>query len=285
MNFWSWFPYSLTAVCLFGVSTALYKLPSVKGYSRSSTTFWILLSSFVLAFLFFHQQISGISGKTILLSILWGVGFTTITLLQMYALSHVDTNTLFPITTTLSLVVTVIVGLFMFHDSLSFWQGIGILVAILSVYLFLYKKGKFQYVPLVLLLLSSITFISAFNKIIQKLAADTVDIHAFQFYQYIFGTIFALLVVLVTKKTSLRKLLFSGSMVWGIINGILGFFGGWALLVALTKGPFTLITTIHSMYIFVTALFGFVVFREKIDRKKWILIGLSVVAVMLMKLH
>ena len=112
----TWFPYSLAATLLFGVAMAFYKLPSAKNHNRFVATFWSLVIPTILAFVFFHSYLSLGTPAMMWTALLWGITFTCIVLLQMYALSHVDTNVLFPITTTASLIITVLVGIFFFKD-------------------------------------------------------------------------------------------------------------------------------------------------------------------------
>ena len=66
--------------------------------------------------------------------------------------------------------------------------------------------------------------------------------------------------------------------------GVFGFFGGYAFLTALTKGPFSLITSIHSLYIFITALASYLLFKERLTKKKIILLFLAIVAILLIRL-
>lgn len=218
------------------------------------------------------------------LAFIWGVSFPGIMLLQMYALEHIDTNVLFPITTTTSLVITVLFGIFAFNEYLTVLQGFGIVLAVITVFLFLFKRGRMRFAPLVLGVGSAIIFISAFNKVLQKIVADNFDIHAFQVYQYIFATLVALLILLLVHKKNSKKELLSGGFKIGVPIGLFSFFGGYALFVALTKGPFSLITSVHSLYIFATAISAYFLFREKITPHKIMLMALAVLAVILIRL-
>ena len=65
--------------------------------------------------------------------------------------------------------------------------------------------------------------------------------------------------------------------------GILSFFGGYALYLALTKGPFPLITSIHSLYILITALTAYVLFNEKLTPRKIVLLLFAIIAIILIR--
>ena len=280
--FLSWLPFSLLATICFGISTALYKMPIIKGHGKVVATFWIMFFSGLFSIGFFYSHLALPGTRTLVLALLWGVSLAMTTMLQMYALTKVDSNTLFPIGTTLSLIVTVVIGLFAFAERLSELQIVGVLLAIASIYFFVYQKGKLRFSPLVIWIILSIVSFSSFSKIVQKIAADGVDVLAFQMYQYIFGTIFVLVVYLALNKGN-PKGLFSKAIPWGFLNGIFSFFGGWAILTALTRGPFTLIISIHSTYILVTAVIGWIFFKENLNARKVFLICLAIVAIVLMR--
>lgn len=280
----SWFPFSIAATVIFGVAMALYKLPSTKNHDRFATTFWSLLVPALLSLLFFHSYLPLGTPAMMLTALLWGVTFTCIVLLQMYALKHVDTNALFPITTTASLIVTILIGIFAFHEFISPLQVGGVLLAITTIFLFVYKGSKLQYSSLVLSVGSGIILISAFNKVVQKIVADSFDIHVFQIYQYLFAAIFALIVYLFVHRRNWKQHIVSGSFGVGSLIGVLSFFGGLSLYIALTKGPFSLVTSIHSLYTLVTALTAYFLFKEQLTAKKIFLLLLAIVAVVLIRI-
>lgn len=172
----SWFPFSVIATLLFGVAMAFYKLPSAKNHNRFVATFWSLVVPAILAFAFFYSYLPLATPAMMWAALLWGITFTCIVLLQMYALSHIDTNVLFPITTVASLIITVLAGIFFFSEHTTPVQTLGIILAVVSIFLFLYKGGKLQYSRLLIGVGSGIIFISAVNKILQKIVADNFDI-------------------------------------------------------------------------------------------------------------
>lgn len=280
----TWFVFSLTATVLFGVAMAFYKFPSVKEYSRFATAFWVLFVSFILAVLFFYAHLPTTTDQMLFLALLWGVSFPSIMLLQMYALEHVDTTVLFPLTGTVSMALTVLLGIFVFDDVVSLLQTLGVVLAVIIVFLYSYKGGKPQFARLVVGVGSMIIFVSVFNKVLQKIVADSVNIFAFQIYQYVFASLVTLGILLfVHKRTALQEL-FSGSFKPGALIGIFSFFGGYSFYLALTEGPFSLITAIHSFYIFATALTAYLLFREEITTRRILLMALAIVAVLLIRL-
>ena len=113
----------------------------MKGENPRVVNFYQTAVGLALTLLFFHSYISATDGATLLWSAAWGVGFAVLSLLQMYALHHVDTISLFPVTSPSSVVLSVAVALLFFGDKVSWLQGLGILLTVVTVYMFLYK-GK-----------------------------------------------------------------------------------------------------------------------------------------------
>jgi len=280
----SWFIYSILATSCFGVASALYKLPSVKKQSKIVVTFWFLFTALIASLISFYSYLGLTTTKMVIFGALVGIVFSAFAFLQMQALKYVDTNILFPIITTLSLVGAVIVGLLFFNDSLSLLQLLGVVLVIVVVFSFLYKSGRLKYSSPVILIGLGIIFLSILNKVLRKLAADNFDIHAFLIYQYLFAVISSFLLFLaVYRKKWSRKIVFSGVST-GILIGIINFLGSYLFLVALTKGPFTLITAIHSLYIIVVVIVGYILYKEDINLKKIILILLAIAAILLIRL-
>ncbi|MFH0806178.1 MAG: DMT family transporter [Candidatus Brennerbacteria bacterium] len=280
----SWFPFSVAATLLFGVGMTFYKLPAARNHNRFVATFWSLMIPAALALIFFHSYLPQSTPAMAWTAALWGVSFTCIVLLQMYALSHVDTNVLFPITTVMSLVITVFVGIFFFGEHTTLIQTLGIILATVTIFLFIYKKGKLQYSPLLIGVGSGIVFLSSFNKVLQKIVAEGFDIHAFQIYQYSAAAAFALLIYLAVHRRDWNAHIFSGGFGIGSLIGVFSFFGGYSLYLALTKGSFPLITSIHSLYVLITALTAYFLFHETLTKKKVLLLLMAVVSVIMIRL-
>ena len=140
----SWFPFSILATICFGVAMAFYKLPSAKNQSRYAVSFWQLFFNLALSLVFFYKFIPLTNMSTVLYGSAWGLSFLLLSLLQMKALKDIDTNMLFPITTSLSLVVTVLFGVFFFKDYISLIQIIGMILVVIAVSLFSYKGKNLQ---------------------------------------------------------------------------------------------------------------------------------------------
>ncbi len=280
----SWFPFSILATVLFGVMMAFYKLPSARNHSKSTTAFWSFFTSAILASLFFFSYIPLTSKEIVIIALLWGGGYAITTLLQMYALTHIDTNALFPVTASGGLIAVVGVGMFFFNEYMTLLQMIGIAFAVITIFLFMYKGKKLQYTPLIILVGTGIIFISTFTKTLHKITADGFDIHSFMIYQYAFAALFALLLSIIFHRKEFKNHIFSESMRVGSLIGVFSFFGGYAWLIALTKGPFPLVASVHSFYILITAITGYFLFKERITKRKIFLIILAIISILFIRL-
>ncbi|PIR87870.1 MAG: hypothetical protein COU10_02140 [Candidatus Harrisonbacteria bacterium CG10_big_fil_rev_8_21_14_0_10_45_28] len=281
----SWFVYSITATILFGLSTVVHKLPTMRDYSKTLTAFWSIGTSFLLSLLFFYSYLGLTSQRMLIIALGWGVSFAILRLLHIALLKHMDTNTFFPISTTGSLVLSLLFGFLIFSEKVSPWQGLGIILVIGVIFAFSYGKGKISdHWPLIGMIVFMMT-ISAVTKILSKVAVDAVDIHSFQIYQYGFGALFAGLILAGRHaKNGKGSAFFGGGMRVGVAIGVLSFFGGYAFLLALVEGPFTLVTSIHSLYILITAITGYVFLKENLTARKIFLIFLAIVAILLIRL-
>lgn len=281
----SWFPFSLLATLTFGVMMALYKLPSFKGFSKFSTAFWSVTTSAVLALLFFSGSLGLLTPQMALWAFVWGASYILLVVLQMHVLQHLETNTIFPSTTVGSLVVVLAIGFLFFSESVSLFQFLGIVLGVLVVALFIYHGKGWRWSPHLLAYGIGIVGLSAVGKVVQKFAADGFDIYAFQIYQYLFAALTALAIPFFLRRTEWwKEIKHLPAMRIGSMIGVLSFIGGYFFYQALIRGPFTLITTIHSFYVLITAMVGYFLFREQLTRKKVLLIIVAIIAILLIRL-
>jgi len=278
----SWFFFAILATLLLGTAMVFYKFPSAKKMSRYNVSFWSLTTSAVLAIVFFFSYLYLTTNTMLLLAVLWGASFLALSLSQMYALGHIETNTLFPVTSIVSLVVTVFAGLAFFKEQITLIQTLGVIIVITTVYSSIFNGVKLKYSSSLIGIGIIIVFFSAFNKILQKLAADKVDIHAFQIYQYLFAVLFSLVAYSFVHRKTWRKEIFSGFKIGSAI-GIFSFLGGYSLIIALTKGPLTLVFTIFSLFTLVTAVLGYFLFGELLTKRKLILLFMAIIATLVIR--
>lgn len=279
-----WFIYSIGAVISFSLMAALYKLPAQKKQSNTATVFWMLIFSFIFALIFFNDYLFNVDARVLVFALLWGMGFSSLAAIQMHLLKKININALFPINTTFSLIISVIFGLVFLNESISLVQGLGIIIAIIALYLFLFQKGSIIYSKQLIYWIIIMVALAVFSMLVLKFAADTIDIKLLQIYQYLFASIVILIIFLISNHHSWKKNLFSGASQSGLYIAIPSFFGNWLFLIALNKGPFSLVASLHALYILGASVFAYLLFKEKLNKKKIALLAIAILAIILIRI-
>lgn len=276
-----WLPYSIAATMLLGISMSLYKLPAFKGYSSFLSTVWTNAFSaiFVLIILiaFNHGQLNEFSTVS-WYALIWGGLFALTMVSQKIMLQNVETNSVFPITSSLGTITTVLLGITLFSEHISLIQGVGIIIIIVSVYLFSQKGGSFPLDKRNILLSSIIILSSSFSKYIQKLGATQDSITHFMTWQYIGAVVIGLIVALIFENNKFREIInfqkyWKGSFLIALFSTL----GGYAILKALSLGPLSIVYSIHPAYILIAGFFGYIFFKEHLTKKK---VGLGLLCVL-----
>jgi drug/metabolite transporter (DMT)-like permease len=283
-----WFQYSIASTILLGISMSLYKMPSFKGYSTFLSTFWTNLFStfFVILGIYIFDK-TGLSGFNSIswYAILWGFLFAINMVLQKILVSNVETNSAYPVTSSLGSLVTIIIGVIVLSEQISIIQSFGIITILVSVFLYTKKGGSFPLDKNTILLSLGIIVSSTLSKYVQKLGAMNDTFSSFMIWQYIGAALFGLLLAYLFEKNRIKEVIdirkyWKGSMLIGIFSVL----GGVAILKALSLGPLSGVYAIHPAYTFIAGIFGYLFFKEKLTKKKVLLAVLSIIGVILLKI-
>jgi drug/metabolite transporter (DMT)-like permease len=190
----------------------------------------------------------------------------------------------------MALVIPVVFGMLFFKDTLSIWQGIGVLLALVAVY-FASLKSTDSANPKNALWLLGLVFIGS--------GLIDVALNYFQ-EQYVLpaevplftSTVFAaagitgiLLIVLRSFQKPLKINL--KNMLWGVILGVPNYFSIHFLLAALRNenGNSASVFTINNVAIVLfSTLLGILIFKEKLSMKNWGGIVIAVISIALVAL-
>lgn len=281
-----WLPYSIIATILLGIAMSLYKIPSLKDYSSFFSTFWTNLfsASFVLIALIIFNQ-SNLSGLLSIswYAIIWGIFFAISMSLQKLILKDIETNSAYPVTSSIGAIATILVGIVMFSENISLIQGFGIIIIILSVFLFTRKNGSYPLNQKTIWLSIGIILASTASKYVQKLGAMNDSLSHFMIWQYFGAALFGLLLSSVFENKKFKEITHLGKYWKGaILISLFSVTGGYAILKALSLGPLSGVYAIHPIYTFVAGIFGYIFFKEKLTKKKIVLALLSVVGIILL---
>ncbi len=281
-----WVFYSIIAAITVGISVALFKMPTFKGYSSLHSTFWVNIFSLTVALIVFFAFTDEIPLTTISwYGLIWGVLFAFTTAQQKILLGRMETNILLPVTSSLSNVLTVFAGIFIFSEQLSGLQYVATLIILLCTFLYSRKKGGLILNRYAVLFGLGIIISSTLGKVVQKTGAVHESIIHFAVYQYIGATICAFLLVYLFQPSSLKRLhKIEDTWKISLVAGLFMAIAGYAFLLALASGPLAGVYLIAGAYTFVAALFGVWLYKEKLTRYKLFLMALAFIGIILMKI-
>jgi transporter family protein len=111
-----------------------------------------------------------------------------------------------------------------------------------------------------------------------KLATRYIDANSAMVYQVLGGVLVGVGVLVAMKfKVQFNIPGFS----YGIATGLLGFLGAFFYLLAVSKGPISLVAPISAVYPMIAILMGLIFLNEFVTAKQGVGIALSVVAIYL----
>ncbi|MEI6400181.1 MAG: EamA family transporter [bacterium] len=264
-------------------------MPSFKGYSSFLSTFWTNLFSalFVLSALFLFNKNDLLNGISTVswYAIIWGGFFAINMVLQKILLQNIETNSLYPVTSSIGSIVTVLIGITVLSEHISIVQTLGISIILISVFLYTRKSGSFPLDQRTILLSLGIIASSTASKYIQKMGADHDSVTHFMIWQYLGAALLGLCIAYIFEKGKFKEVT-QLSKYWkgSVLIGFFSVLGGYAIFKALSFGPLSGVYAIHPAYTFVAGIFGFIFFKEKLTKKKMILAFLSVVGIILLKI-
>ena len=111
-----------------------------------------------------------------------------------------------------------------------------------------------------------------------KLATKYIDPQSAMVYQALGGVLVGL-VMLISLKFQVQFNIPGFTLSLAI--GILGFFGAFMYLVAVSRGPLTLVAPVTALYPMIAILLGIIFFQEALSIKQGIGIALSLVSIYL----
>ena len=287
MSHLSWFTLSIIATLCFGIGGALQRFPAAHGHNRFVASFWSVFLAFVLCVIFFFHSLATTTWQLLAISALWGLFFATTRFTYYEIFRTSETNAIVPLTSVIQLVLSVATGFILFDDSVSVWQIVGIVSALGCTLLFFSRHSGIRYTTMITWLIGLVTISSLGYKIVQKYGVDSFHPNAFLTYQFGFTALFLFVVFGVVHWHDRRiwhQQLFEGGAKSGSAMSLFSFVGGYAYNIALTKGPFSLVSTIYSLYIVVTVVLGYLVLKETLTWRKVALLILALVSVVFLRL-
>lgn len=190
----------------------------------------------------------------------------------------------------MSVILPVTASFFLYGDAVSFLKILGILLALVGVYLSSVSKGKLNFDPKYLWLILIIFFGQGVADILFNYAQQTYvePHHAELFISTLFlSAFFSGTLILTTKLVRKKESLFPAhkllkNIAWGIGLGIPNYLTVFYFFRALENGfmESSQVYPILNMGVIVlSALSGYLLFKEKLTALNWIGIAISVLAI------
>ncbi|WP_397362491.1 EamA/RhaT family transporter [Olleya sp. R77988] len=190
----------------------------------------------------------------------------------------------------MSVVIPIIFGLFVYNEALGWQKGLGILLALVAVYLAsLKEKNKaFSYKNLwlpILLFLGSGT-IDTTIKYIETTYVPDNGIPIFSATIFLIAGLIG--IGLLSAQAIQKTLIFdTKSIIAGIILGIVNYYSIYTLLKALNAESFessTIFTVNNVAIVMFSTLLGLSLFKERLSIKNWTGIGIAIISIILVTL-
>ena len=283
-----WYLYSILALLLMGTQRFLYKVSAERGCNTAWTTFSFMATVTVLSFaayLIIRPPVPDIL-LLLLIGFLNSASFAMGTISHMEALKHLPAGVVYPVIR-LNAVIVVVFSILFFHDRVSRFQVLGIIVAMTVIYILTRSvqgeqetcgSRRLGFVLVAIALASG-----AVASVTSKFATIYTDKIAFMAVSYFLGTLFSF---------GLRKRLETGAstsnlrdaLLIGLFMGLLNFVGFYCFLQALGTGPMSVIVSIMGMHFVIGILLSAVIYKERLTGLRILGIGLTIVSVLLLRL-
>lgn len=221
-----------------------------------------------------------------------GLGFLFIAIFNVMALTAQRNGlSVASVASKMSVVIPIIFGLFFYNESLGWQKALGIVLALLAVYLASYKAKTDQRFSIKTLWLPIILFLGSGTidtsiKYIETtyLADNGIPIFSATIF-FIAGVIG---IGLLSAKAIQKQFTFAPkSIVSGVILGVVNYYSIYTLLKALNAENFessTIFTVNNVAIVMLTTLIGLLLFKERLLTKNWIGIGIAVLSIILVTL-
>lgn len=269
-----WIFYAVGSAFFAGLTSILAKCGIRKTDSTVATavrTVVILFFSWVMVFVVGSQdQITGISGRTLLFLILSGAATGASWLCYFKALQIGDINKVVPIDKS-STILTIILALIFLGEGISLSKAAAVAVIAAGIFLMIEKKdvekkdvvrgGWFLYAV-------GSAFFASLTAILGKIGISGVESNLGTAIRTCVVLVMAWMMVLVKgKKDEVRKIE-KKELVFICCSGIATGASWLCYYRALQEGPASVVATIDKLSVLVTVVFSYFVFGEKLGRKE-----------------
>lgn len=269
-----WLFYAIGSAFFAGVTSILAKCGIRKTDSTVATavrTIAILVFSWIMVFVAGSQdQITEISGRTLLFLILSGAATGASWLCYFKALQIGDINKVVPIDKS-STVLTILLALIFLGEGVSLPKAVAVVVIAAGIFLMIEKKdveetksgkgGWFLYA-------AGSAFFASLTAILGKIGITGVESNLGTAIRTCVVLVMAWLMVLVTGKQGEVKKIGRKELVFICCSGIATGASWLCYYRALQEGPASVVAPVDKLSVLVTVAFSYFVFGEKLGKKE-----------------
>lgn len=269
-----WLFYAIGSAFFAGVTSILVKCGIRKTDSTVATavrTIVILVFSWIMVFVAGSQdQITEISGRTMLFLILSGAATGASWLCYFKALQIGDINKVVPIDKS-STVLTILLALIFLGEGVSLPKAVAVVVIAAGIFLMIEKKdveetksgkgGWFLYA-------AGSAFFASLTAILGKIGITGVESNLGTAIRTCVVLVMAWLMVLVTGKQGEVKKIGRKELVFICCSGIATGASWLCYYRALQEGPASVVAPVDKLSVLVTVAFSYFVFGEKLGKKE-----------------
>mgnify|MGYP005773664793 FL=1 len=269
-----WLFYAIGSAFFAGVTSILVKCGIRKTDSTVATavrTIVILVFSWIMVFVAGSQdQITEISGRTLLFLILSGAATGASWLCYFKALQIGDINKVVPIDKS-STVLTILLALIFLGEGVSLPKAVAVVVIAAGIFLMIEKKdveetksgkgGWFLYA-------AGSAFFASLTAILGKIGITGVESNLGTAIRTCVVLVMAWLMVLVTGKQGEVKKIGRKELVFICCSGIATGASWLCYYRALQEGPASVVAPVDKLSVLVTVAFSYFVFGEKLGKKE-----------------
>ncbi len=217
------------------------------------------------------------------------LGFLFITIFNVMAItSQRNGLSVASVSGRMAVVIPIIFGIVLYNESITFIKVIGILLALVAVYLTSVKSNQSKSFEGSSLILPIILFLGsgAIDTLLKYTELNFVPEESVSIFSaYIFGIAFVFGILFLVYQILMKKEKFEmKSIIGGIALGVPNYFSIEFLIRALKiKGiESSVLFTINNVSIvLLTTLFGLFLFKERLENKNWMGVILAVISIIL----
>jgi drug/metabolite transporter (DMT)-like permease len=284
----NWYTFAILALVLLGFQRFLYKVSAERRCNSAWTSFSFMATvAFLSTILFFawNETVHNI-GFLLFISLANSLTFFFATVGNMEALKHIPASIAYPVIR-LNAVIVVIFSILYFGDTLSPYQGAGIVLAMCAVVILARdtaednkrtknRRRGFLFVG-ISILAGSLAAISS------KFAATYTNKMAFMAVSYTMATFLSLAF---RKKAQSKNINphQKDALLIGFFMGLINLGGFYCYLKALSTGPLSIVTSVMAMHFVIAIILSTLIYKENLN--KWRITGivLTIFSMLLLRL-